>query len=267
MVFLKKSHSEVSTASQAEIDLLPHDDRRQIIRKAALFSEDENRELQQCGVLDKPSLSYFEACLDRDNESRVFHSSRTADCLYRQWLVLHKYRMLDGQEVPHPAHSQQHQDVQCCRIDDKELLIDPEQEVHARWNRRKILKLEAEILELQSYVERRNSIATLSGEFVDFEITNKMNTILIGRGDDVDVDLSNQIGAGRIHRKHALITVSNEKFTLKNLGHRRVVVNGQQLLQQDEIELRHTSLIQMESIDLLFELTPSRSSTTTTSSD
>jgi len=243
---------------------LPYDDRLNIVRQAALFSEDENRELQQCGVLEKPSLAYFEACLDGDNESaKVFHSSRTAECLYRQWLVLHKYRMLDGQEVPHPAHSQQHQDVQCCRIDDKELLIDPEQEVHARWNRRKILKLEAEILELQSHVETRQSIATLSGEFVDFEITAQIDKILIGRGVDVDVDLSNQIGAGRIHRKHAVITVTDQgvrRFTLKNLGHRRVVVNGQQLLQQDEIELRHTSLIQIESIDLLFALTPSQSS-------
>ena len=47
-------------------------------------------------------------------------------------------------------------------------------------------------------------------------------------------------------------------FKLKNLGHRRVVVNGQQLLQQDEIPLEHTSLIQMESIDLIFALTPNR---------
>ena len=150
--------------------------------------------------------------------------------------------------------------------------------MHARWNRRKILKLEAEILELQSHVETRQSIATLSVEFVDFEITAQIDKILIGRGVDVDVDLSNQIGAGRIHRKHAVITVTDQvgwqksssvemqfiqgvrRFTLKNLGHRRVVVNGQQLLQQDEIELRHTSLIQIESIDLLFALTPSQSS-------
>ena len=82
--------------------------------------------------------------------------------------------------------------------------------MHARWNRRKILKLEAEILELQSHVETRQSIATLSGEFVDFEITAQIDKILIGRGVDVDVDLSNQIGAGRIHRKHAVITVTDQ---------------------------------------------------------
>jgi len=167
-------------------------------------------------------------------------------------------------QVPHPAQSTHHQDVQCVRIDDKDLIIDPEKEVHARWNRKKILKLEHEILGLQSYVEKREKqcIASLSGDFVDFSITSEMEHIMIGRGPLADVDLSNQIGSGRIHRKHAMITIKTENkkrnFKLKNLGHRRVVVNGQQLLQQDEIPLEHTSLIQMESIDLIFALTPNR---------
>ena len=125
--------------------------------------------------------------------------------------------------------------------------------------------------------------AVLEGDFINFEILNTHDTIIIGRGENVDLDLSNELGSGRIHRRHAQIsiqviivwskfhhifrhkvslnyfqTLENglKTFKLKNLGHRRVVVNGQQLLQQDEIDLAHASLIQMESIDLIFSVKP-----------
>ena len=58
-------------------------------------------------------------------------------------------------------------------------------------------------------MEKRDKqcIASLSGDFVDFSITDEMEHIMIGRGPQADVDLSNQIGSGRIHRKHAMITI------------------------------------------------------------
>ena len=51
---------EVSTASQAEIALLPYEHSLNVIRQSALFSEEENQSLQACGLLDSPSIKYFE---------------------------------------------------------------------------------------------------------------------------------------------------------------------------------------------------------------
>lgn len=200
-------NSEVSTASQHEISQLPYDQRLHIVRGAALFSEEETQSLQAVGVVKQPSVKIFEKILDEDREksSKTFHYSRTPHCLYTQWQILHKYKLLDGQEVfldsdwkkrakiesvwvrvsithtgpssqgdflthvfsllyflcvyvlalvfmavkvwrgsrptreaktpwesllsvgvlqvPHPAHSEHHQDVACVRIDDRELIV------------------------------------------------------------------------------------------------------------------------------------------------
>ena len=93
--------SEVSAASQHEISQLPYDQRLHIVRGAALFSEEETQSLQAIGVIEQPSVKIFEKILDDDREksSKTFHFSRTPHCLYTQWQILHKYKLLDGQEV------------------------------------------------------------------------------------------------------------------------------------------------------------------------
>ena len=49
--------------------------------------------------------------------------------------------------------------------------------------------------------------AVLEGDFINFEILNTHDTIIIGRGENVDLDLSNELGSGRIHRRHAQISI------------------------------------------------------------
>ena len=70
------------------------------------------------------------------------------------------------------------------------------------------MKLESQILALQSYLDGDSKVcAVLEGDFINFEIMNTHDTIIIGRGENVDLDLSNELGSGRIHRRHAQISI------------------------------------------------------------
>ena len=106
--------------------------------------------------------------------------------------------------------------------------IETESETHSRWNRRKILKLEKEILTLESFINDTNCCATINGDFTHYEISSDQSTVsiliyafiyalytmllyhanynlnsqvIIGRGKESDCDLSNEINASRIHRR------------------------------------------------------------------
>jgi len=164
-------------------------------------------------------------------------------------------------KIPHPSQSEHHQDV-TSSYDDRELTIETEAETHSRWNRRKILKLEKEILTLESFINDTNCCATLNGDFTHYKISSDQSTVIIGRGKESDCDLANEINASRIHRRQAEIRVCHQKndyptFIIRNIGHRVVSVNGLQLLMDDEVDLHHDSLIQVENIDLFFSITPS----------
>ena len=67
--------------------------------------------------------------------------------------------------------------------------------------------------------------------------------VTIGRGQDVDCDLTKEINSSRIHRRQAEIYVKDvngmKSFSIKNIGHRVVFVNGNQLLMDDQIDLSH----------------------------
>merc|ERR1711917_23088 len=140
--------------------------------------------------------------------------------------------------------------------------IETESETHSRWNRRKILKLEKAILTLESFINDTNCCATINGDFTHYEISSDQSTVIIGRGKESDCDLANEINASRIHRRQAEIRIRHQKneyptFIIRNIGHRVVSVNGLQLLMDDEVDLHHDSLIQVENIDLFFSITPS----------
>ena len=56
--------SEVSLSSKYEISKLPEDHKLNVIRQAALFSDEEAAALQKVGVIEKPSISFFTSLLD-----------------------------------------------------------------------------------------------------------------------------------------------------------------------------------------------------------
>lgn len=196
-----------------------------------------------------PKKFFFEKRLLEDKSTtKIFHWSRSAHCLLSQWQLLFKYNLLSGQVIPHPSQSEHHQDV-TSSYDDRELNIETEAETHSRWNRRKILKLEKEILTLESFINDTNCCATINGDFTHYEISSDQSIIIIGRGKESDCDLANEINASRIHRRQAEIRICHQKneyptFIIRNIGHRVVSVNGLQLLMDDEVELHHDSLIQ-----------------------
>jgi len=255
-------NKQISLSSQYEISLLPNDRRISIVRQSALFSENETTKLQKIGLLENPTEEFFEKILLEDNSTtKIFHWSRSAHCLLSQWQLLFKYNLLNGQVIPHPSQSEHHQDV-TSSYDDREINIETESETHSRWNRRKILKLEKEILTLESFLNDTNCCATINGDFTHYEISSDQSTVIIGRGKESDCDLANEINASRIHRRQAEIRICHQKneyptFIIRNIGHRVVSVNGLQLLMDDEVDLHHDSLIQVENIDLFFSITPS----------
>ena len=57
--------------------------------------------------------------------------------------------------------------------------IETESETHSRWNRRKILKLEKEILTLESFINDTNCCATINGDFTHYEISSDQSTVSI----------------------------------------------------------------------------------------
>jgi hypothetical protein len=91
----------VSQSSKYEISKLPEDHRLNIIRQAALFSDEETNALQKVGLIKNPNITFFTSLLDKDYKSvfRVFHSSRSPHCLQNQWQLLYKYDLLQGQRV------------------------------------------------------------------------------------------------------------------------------------------------------------------------
>jgi len=255
-------NKQVSLSSKYEISKLPEDHKLNVIRQAALFSDEETAALQKVGVIEKPSISFFTSLLDLDynKSSRVFHSSRSPHCLLNQWQLLYKYDLLEGQRIPHPSLSRHH-DVAINNIEEKEPTVEAEAEIHARWNRKQIIKLEEEILALESYLNRGEAIGKIKANFTNYSIPPGQSIVTIGRGQDVDCDLTKEINSSRIHRRQAEIYIKDvngmKSFSIKNIGHRVVFVNGNQLLMDDQIDLSHQSLIQMENIDLFFTLTPS----------
>ena len=170
--------------------------------------------------------------------------------------------------MPHPCMSLHHQDVTLTeRVDDWSLEVDLEAESLSNWNRVKIRKLEREIEHLSELLDlgcesdgdRGDCCAHLEGEFVEYFVPRAKRETAIGRGEDVDVDLTSEINSSRIHRRHCLLrAVPSDSgrltFSLRNVGQRPVAVNGLQLLMDDETPLTHNSLIQIQTVTLLFRV-------------
>ena len=60
---------------------------------------------------------------------------------------------------------------------ERKFKIETESETHSRWNRRKILKLEKEILTLESFINDANCCATLNGDFTHYKISSDQSTV------------------------------------------------------------------------------------------
>ena len=87
------------------------------------------------------------------------------------------------------------------------------------------MKLEKEILTLESFINDTNCCATLNGDFTHYKISSDQSSVsisiirlilkdlqmehfneiyfkvIIGRGKESDCDLANEINASRIHRR------------------------------------------------------------------
>jgi len=255
-------HPTISRTSQREISLLPYDIRYRMIEQSALFSDEENQFLiNEVGLRNEINVEFFAELLQR--HCTLFHSCRTPQKLLEQWQILFKYNLLKGQQMPHPSMSLHHQDVTLTeRLDDLEQ-VDLESECLSHSNRVQIRRLEREIDHLTAVWDMEfdpdnTDVAEIEGDFTRETIPAGRRETLIGRGAEVDVDLSAECDAMRIHRRHCtIITDANSKdltFTLKNLGQRPVVVNGKQLLMEDETTLVHNSLIQIQTVTLFFRV-------------
>ena len=62
---------------------------------------------------------------------------------------------------------------------ERKFKIETEAETHSRWNRRKILKLEKEILTLESFINDTNCCATINGDFTHYEISSDQSIVSI----------------------------------------------------------------------------------------
>jgi len=256
----------ISKASQREFENLPPQNQQKVVEEAALFSAEENQVLQQIELSPTVRLESFVELLENDViEKRIFHSCRSAKMLYDQWQLLYRYNLLKGQTVPHPAMSLHHQDVTLSeRLEELTSEVDSQSEALSSFNRASIRKLESEIVDLsrgllvENKPESHKFCAHLEAEFVEFFIPRDKRLISIGRGPDVDLDLSREIGSARVHRRHCTISRSSFEsrnvFHLRNIGELPLTVNGVQLYRDDEAILRHNSIIQIQNVDLFFRI-------------
>jgi hypothetical protein len=93
------------------------------------------------------------------------------------------------------------------------LEADLESDAISNWNRIKIRKLELEIENLNSVLESGSEdsedfCAHIEGEFTDFKIIVGQKETAIGRGENVDIDLTNEISSSRVHRRHCVLKES-----------------------------------------------------------
>ncbi|XP_065886535.1 microspherule protein 1-like [Dysidea avara] len=242
------------------------------VLKQSLWSEAEEQILAGIPSTEDVNLEKFTALLG--TRGSVFHYTRTPQSLYRHWSLMKQFDLLDDQEVAPigPAEDvTEFSDVEDQVIDSdinkprdsKEEALEQELTLADQVAKKEIIQLEQNILEWQKVLGVPSHIAFDDGVFavwkgkrVQFEMRSRQVTI--GRNSstsEMDFDLSLEGDTHRLSRKQAVMAIKDDgNFVLYNCGRRPVYIDGQPLLTDKSVVLRHNQLIEVCNLSFLLLL-------------
>ncbi|XP_033126359.1 microspherule protein 1-like [Anneissia japonica] len=259
----------VSKVAQQAMAAL-HPDIKATVLSKALFSVAEEKLLGTVTSMTQPTIDTFQDLLN-DN-SNVFHPTRTAKILHTHWLLMKQYHLLPDQSVqpmPKGDHVLNFSDAEDMMVDanlrnPSDELVEQELTIADRRQKREIRHLENEIPKWQVLVDHvtglnsvdfdNQTLAVLRGRLVRYLMRSK--EITLGRAtkdNNIDVDLSLEGPAWKISRRQGIIKLRNSgDFYIANEGTRPIYVDGNPVLKGQKNKLDNNSVVEITGLRFIF---------------